>query len=290
MATVIDVDGGLEKGAKRIGKDNTADFGFMILSAADEFIALEAIDAYKPASVTVRGVSLVYDEIKLSHVECDIWEADVKYIHPDKQKNEDDENNDSPQLSISTSGSSENITHSLASLRAYPEQAFGKHKQAIGVEKNAKGEIKIKGCSIIVPTMKIKVSAKIPRPADPFAFGRTLARKTGRTNRNTWQGFTKWELLFLGANITGKLREKWALDYEFEGSETINADDGFTIGGHGPIVKEGHAHLWVEWAQVPKGGVYVHGIGISGKEIVPEVVAVHIEQIYWDFNLGDIGL
>lgn len=289
MATVILTQGGYDAGAKRIGKDNTATYGYQILNATGDIDAMTALEAAIPGAVAVRGVTLVFEEIKLKHVECETYEADVSYIHPDRQKNEDDANNDGPQLSVSTTGSTEHITHSLASLRAYPEAAFGKHKQAIGVEHNAKGEKKIKGCNIIVPTLKVKLSTKIPRPADPLVFGQNMARRTGKTNRAAWGPFGKWELLFLGGTLTGKIRDKWALDYEFEGSETITAAHNFRIGELGPIVKEGHAHMWVEWGVVAKAGVYVHGIGIS-KDNVIEPIGVHIEQIYWDFDLADLGL
>lgn len=289
MATAFQVQGRYDAGAKRIGKDNTATLGWQIINAADEFIAMTTLEAAIASAVVVKGVTLVYDSLKLTHVECETWEADVSYIHPDKQKNEDDQNDDGPQLSISTTGSTQHITHSLASLRAYPALAFGKHKQAISVEHSAKGEKKIKGCDIIVPTLKVKLSAKIPRPAQPLTFGQNMARRTGKTNRGPYGPFGKWELLFLGGTLTGKLRDKWALDYEFEGSETITAAHGFKIGELGPIEKEGHAHMWVEWGVVAKAGVYVHGIGIS-KDNVIEPIGVHIEQIYWDFDLADLGL
>lgn len=289
MATVILVQGGEDLGAKRIGKDNTATFGYQILFAADEFSAMEALDAAKPGAVTVRGVTLVFEEIKLKHIECETYEADVNYIHPDRQKNEDDENDDGPQLSMSIAGTTENITHSLKSVKAYPPAAFGKHEQAINVEKNAKGEIKIKGCSIQVATYKAKLSVKIPKPAQPLTFGQQIARCASKVADAPYGPFKKGEMYFLGGTLTGKLRDKWALEYEFEFQENITAAHNLKIGGLGPIEKEGWEYLWVEWQQVPKDGQYL-GNGQVGPAIVAKVAAIHIEQIHYYFSLGDLGL
>lgn len=292
MPHIIPIHSGEDILAKQVAKENKATLGFQILGAADDIDAMMAIDSYKQSTILVRGALLNFDEIKLKHIEAETYSADVSYVHPDKQDNQDEQESDEPQISISTTGGSQHITHSIKTLRSYPESVKDKHKQAIGVERTAKGELKIKGADVVIPTLKVTISAKIPQPSDPFAFGRNLSRRTGRTNSSTYRGFTKWELLFLGAKLTGKRREKWSLDYEFEGSETIETSDNFKIADFGPIEKEGHAHLWVEWQQAFKTvHTYDPEVGTGERqELVVEPVGVFIEQLYFDFDLSEIGL
>jgi hypothetical protein len=285
MTYVYPKHGGQDITAKRIGKENAASFVYGILYASSDVDALLAIDAYKPASVDVRGQTLVFDDFKLKHVECETYEATVSYLHPDNQKNEEEQSNDAPQLTFDATGRQTHITHSYKTLRAYPAGLKDKHSQAIGVERTAKGQLKIHGTDTVIPALKLTVSAKIPQPPNPFEYGRKLARLVGRVNRNPWNGFAKWELQFLGGKITGKRREKWTIDLDFDCDQEITEADNFMIGQWGPIHKEGHAHLWVEWKQVNKS---VN----SGDPVtmVAEPDAVFIEQVCFEFDLADLGL
>lgn len=283
MAYLIPTHGHGDLSQHVISKENTYALGYRIVGADNDVDALLTVDTGKPATLTVGGALLVYDAIKLKHVECDAYDADVTYVHPDKQANEEAQS-DAPQVSFSTSGGQQHITHSIRTIRSYPPEVRDLFKNAIGVETTSKAQIKIHGTDVPIATLKMTISAKIPPPADPFEFARRLARCTGRTNRNIWQGFLPDELLLLGAKLTGKRREKWALDYEFDCSEQITEEDNFKIGELGPIRKEGHAHLWVEWKQ---------GIEVAtseGDKMVPIPNAVFIEQVFFQFDLSVLGL
>lgn len=282
MAHVLWPHGGTELTVKNTATENGAKTTCRIINAASDVDAMVAVDAAKPATVTVGGKVLVFDELKLKHVEAGVYDADLSYVHPDKQDNKEDAENESPTISFDTTGGQKHITHSYETVRAYGAET-SKHSQAIGVTKTAKGEIKILGTDVVIPACKGTVSAKIPQPTDPFEFARNLSRRTGRTNRSTWNGFTKWELLYCGGKLTGKKREKWTIDLQFEFSETIEAEDNLTIGPFTNIVKEGFAHLWIEWKQGFTGG--------TGNEQSTAIVeAVFIEKIYFDFELSELGL
>jgi hypothetical protein len=287
MAWVYAKHGGEDINAKRTKKENTAAYAFGIAGAVNDVDALLAMDSYKADFVTIGGVTLAFDSIKLKHVEAETYEATVEYVHPESQKNEEEQNNDAPQITFDSTGSTQHITHSFETLRAYPP-SVGKdmNKQAIGVEKTMKGDMKIHGTDVIVPALKCTISAKINQPSNPFEYARRMARQVGKINKEGWNGFEKSELLFLGGSISGKKREKWTVELQFDCDEGITVADNFKIGEFGPIEKEGHAHLWVQWAV---GQAYVPGEGETGP-IIPKPVAVFIEKIYRDFSMGDLGL
>lgn len=279
MPYIIPQHGGEDVSAKLADNGDRAAYTFRLVGYASDFHAMAAIDAYKGPTVLVRGKVLVADSIDLAHVETNIYEATVNYIHPDKQKEEEPED-DAPTLSLDVTGQTVRQTHGFSVRNAYPDGAdpdtFG---GAINVEKDSKGRLKINGVEVEVPLMQINVDGRIPTPGDPFELGRQLARRAQKTNSTVWYGFQPGELLFQGAQVTGKRREKWNMRYKMAHSENIVKD----VPNIGLCQKRGFDYFWVYSVPVVKETP-------QGEMFVPQAVYAFSHQMYEEFEFRELGM
>lgn len=277
MANIIPLHGGESLTAKETGNANAASYEYLLSGYDSDVLAMAAIDAYKGPTATVRGAVLVFDQIQLKHVECDIYRATVSYVDPEKQEQQDN-SDESPQWTFSVTGETIHVTRGKAVRQAFPLGAqpdtFG---GAINVEKDSKGKWKIKGIDVEEPLLGITIDFKIPQPLDPPALARQLARSAKKTNKTVWYGFQPTEVLFKGARVSGKRREKWSMQYEFAASENVVIDVGGAVGA---CTKRGFDYFWVYYT--PKIG--------PDEQVVPDPTYAFSHMMYDEFEFRDLGL
>lgn len=172
----------------------------------------------------------------------------------------------SVSFSFDTTGATIKIKAAKEHITAYDadgEDTSNVHHGAIGVT----NDLKVEGCDIIVPALKLSYTFKHPQGVVSEIFAKGLARATGQTNANPWRTFDVGEALFIGATGGGGTDTAAEVTYNIICSE--NADGDLTIGGISGIVKSGHAFAWVEFKDETEGG-----------EPAVQPKRVNIERVY----------
>lgn len=282
MAYAFPIHGGDEGTAKATGKGDAASVTYRVNEASTKAEALLAVHAIKANALTQDGVILVYDSIKPKHLEAYAWEVTVEYINPDAQDPEDTQN-EGPSWSFDTTGGgTTHITHGYQVRAVYPQGADKNvHGGAIGFQSDTKGGIKVNGIDVGIAGLEFSLTVRVPMPANPAELARQVARNSYKTNSGAWYGFDPGEVLFKGMRLSGKVGEKWELQYLFTASENITAADNFTIENCGTIEKRGFDYLDIEWMPT----IDETNARPSAK---PRYAFVH--QIYREFSFQSLGI
>jgi hypothetical protein len=135
------------------------------------------------------------------------------------------------------------------------------------------------GVEVSIPALKLVFSYRWAPNVVNLAAVRAIAQLTGTTNNNTWYGFERGELLFLGASGVIDLTLPTEVQYTFAASANATLSIGSQITG---IVKRGHEHLWVAFEDTEDS---------SAQKLVQRPLAAYVERVYGesDFTLFGIG-
>src|SRR5690606_7613180 len=175
-----------------------------------------------------------------------------------------------PRLSFDTSGGTVRIKAGIAHVASYTSGGAvaggNPHGGLIGVTSGGDAE----GTDIIIPALRLSYTVTMAAGSVTESFAKQMARMTGRVNNDSFRTFSPGELLFLGASGEGSGSAESDIAFQFAASE--NADN-LTIGEIAGIVKAGHDHAWIEYADA---AVEFDGETVPGQE----AKAVHIERIY----------
>jgi hypothetical protein len=282
MAVVIELASARNlDGHDKDAKKDTSEIGYIVTGTTDEYAAYAAIQAAAPAGAG----ALVRDTIKLKHLEAEHWEATVSYVTPEKQKKDPDVGE--IEWDFDTTGGTQNLTVSLKTEDPPihdPNWNVMPFQGAIGVSKKKTGW-DVKGVDIVVPKLELTATTSFAPGTVTLEWIKALAEMTGKTNEAPWKGFEKGELLFMGARIKAKYREKTTITYTFSASENITADDNITFGGipgaagWGPLVKSGHQHSWVYFIQEE-----------DNNQVLMKPKQVNVETIYREADFNELGL
>lgn len=237
---------------------------YSVQGTTDEVQALNAAYAVIPLYVGM----LRRKPPTVEQVGEDLWEVRVQYSILDDV------------FTFDTSGGSQHMTQSLATLGRYPAGApdFG---GAIGVSRDS-----VDGTDVTVPVFQFSVTKVEPVEDVPSNYVQALYGLTGKTNSasytltvdNVVLTFQAGELLFLGGSGNKRIREHWEFNYRFAASPNVN---GVTLGGIGGISKRGWDYLWVRYADDED---------TSSATIVKKPVAVYVEQMYQAADFGQLRI
>jgi hypothetical protein len=124
---------------------------------------------------------------------------------------------------------------------------INQHGGVIGVTDN--GEVE--GTDIYAPALKMNYGFRFPEGVVNSTLARTLARATGKTNSDIWDGFQVGELLYIGSTGSDGRDAEAAVDFHLLASENAT---GLTIGDIVGIAKKGWEYLWVSYIPNVVGG------------------------------------
>jgi hypothetical protein len=277
---IVPLHGGEGLDLKSNGAGSTMQFDYMLVGYESLGTAEEALEQYVPGSLSLRTKILALDSCKVDHIEADVYHGSAKYIDEEAQKEEQQQEGDAPQWSFDITGQTVHQTHGFAVRDAFPAgTAKDLFRGAINVDRDTKGNLKIGGVDVEVPLLGFSLDVSIRQPSNPPEFARTLCRAMHKTNSATWYGFSPGEVLFRGARVSGKLRGKWQMQYQFAASENINVN----IPGIGNIPKRGFDYLWVH--SKPK----IDNTD-EGDLLVPAAYHVFTHIMYDEFDFRQLGI
>ncbi len=273
------------------GADLSLDF--IAMGSNDDAAIYAAVYLVSPATYAVAGAGgrtyrLRRKEISLDSVGAGVWTAEATYgiqlstadTGSDDPQDTDDATPAGPELSFDTTGGTEHVTQSLATISSVGPvsgPAAPNYSQAINVTRDSVG-----GVDRVAP--KFEFTLTVPKVGLSRSYVRDLARNTGKTNSATWNGYAAGEVLFLGATGSAKPADGFVITYKFAVQENRTnviirpADDG--ISGHAgeiKVDKKGWEYVWCAYKDTTSNNLLVQ---------IP--VAAYVEQIYRSFNFTTV--
>ena len=141
------------------------------------------------------------------------------------------------------------------------------YQQAIGVTKD-----RVEGCEVLAP--KLTFSHTVPRANVLLGYVRQLRSQVATTNDRLWWGFSRGELLYLGASgrpAQDGANNKWLVTHQFAvGENELNLDVG---GGITVPEKRAWDYLWCAYEEQVVGGLLLQ---------VP--AQANVERVYRETN------
>jgi hypothetical protein len=267
-------------GNERDTNKETSERGYIVTGTEDEYAAYAAVQAAAPSF----DVSLIRNTIKLRHIEIDHWEATVQYVVQEREKKDPDIGQ--IDWDFDTTGGTQHITSGLAPSVIFHDPAWNpmEFQRAIGVSKKKHG-YDVKGVDVVVPKLELTATTSFAPNVVTIEWIKAVSEMTGKTNDAVWYTFPEGELLFMGARIKAKYREKTTVTFTFSASETMTAADQIFIGGingaqgFGPIEKTGHAHMWIYFIQEEEANM-----------VLMKPKQVNVEMIYQEADFLELGI
>jgi hypothetical protein len=254
MSFIIITAGGEDIVSASDPTKNEAVYTLRAVGYASSFAAMTAIQLEISPFVGVGGATLYLTKIDLNNIEADIWEATATYLSPEEQQQVELPALDTPELTFDVGGMSVHVTQGYEVMNAWPQ---GADKQRFHGQINrvvdAKGNRKINGTDVEVPTLGVNVDYTTPQPANPFGLARTLANYAQGINSTAWYGFNPGDLRFRGAQVRGKLLDKWKMRLQMEASPTTVIPVNFGTAESPNITqctKRGWDYFWIYYANV----------------------------------------
>jgi hypothetical protein len=260
-------------GAAALG-DSTSELLYEVSGTDDDLAAYNAILAGVPGlkADPLSTLLLVRRNIQLEQVGPELWEARIRYGHPDDEESQEPPDTGDGSYSFDTGGGTQHITQSLGTTK-YPSASSPDFGGAIGVAGD-----KVEGVDITVPALRFTRTHYLPDATVTLAYVKTLANLTGRTNSGAFYGFAAGELLFTGASGTRRGRGDWEVTFNFEFSENAT---GIQVGDFVVASKKGWEYLWVYYRTEEDGGA---------RSLVQKPFAAYVEKVYPEGNFADLGI
>ena len=211
---------------------------------------------------TVVG-TLYRQPMRVSPMGANVYSVTVPYGEKNKVTGE-------YNFSFDTTGGTVTVKAAKEHVNSYPADpgVANPHKGSIGVTKDGD----VEGAQIVIPALKLTYGFRHAEGVVDAAWARTLARATGKTNSDTFQGFEPHELLFIGATGSDGSAAEAEVGYQFVASENAS---GLTIGEIVNIAKKGHENLWIEFKDAVADG-----------QAATQPFRVHIERVYDPINFA----
>lgn len=257
---------------------------YLVTGTTDLYTARAAAVAAIP-SATDDG--LIRNSVVVDHISAEHWKATATYVVPEKEKKDPDIGE--LEFDFDTTGGTQHLTSSKQTMQIFNPAGFDTipFQNAIGVKKTKHG-YDVAGVDVVVPKLEFTITTSFPPNRVTLEWIKAIAEMTGKTNENEWLTFPEGELLFMGARIKSKYREKTTVVFSFSASENITPADNVTIGGNvpglgqaglGPIEKKGHEYMWVYYVQED-----------VEQRILLKPWQVNIERVYESADFTELGL
>lgn len=238
-------------------------------------------DAVKAASPDTDG-GLIRDEIKLKHVESEVWDATVTYVDPEKAKKDPDIGE--LVWEGDATGGRQHITQGLAPSKIFAAQNWRpmEFQRAIDVHRTKTGW-QVKGTEVVIPKAEFTCTTSFAPNLITLEWWDKVYRMTGKVNNAKWKIWEKGENKFMGARFKARYRERVTMTFTFSASPNITAADNITYGegalAVGPIEMEGHQVPWVYYIQEEEQAM-----------VLMRPVQCNVETVCLPANFDDLGL
>jgi hypothetical protein len=243
------------------GEDPTTELIYMVSGTEDDNEVRSLVASTSPTDYT----GLVRDRFSIEHLGGGVWECKVQYVKLTSEA----------QYAFDTGGGTQHITQSLANVqrRAAPGFVAPNYFGAIGVS-----EVRVEGTDIAVPVFNFTETHRIANSVVTASYKLGLFRLTGKVNDNTFKGFARGEVLFLGASGSKSGFDHWEITFRFAASPNVS---NLTIGDITNINKEGWHYLWVRFAD---------DVDNTAKALIKRPIAAYVEQVYFYGDFSNLGI
>jgi hypothetical protein len=247
---------------------------YLLAGVADDLTAKTLLESSTAGSYD----GLVRESIQFEPVWVDsnaddgLWDCRVRYIAPERRE---PQVGDPPQFSFDTSGGSQHITQSIATVHKYAptDKTAPDFHGAIGVTHD-----NVAGVDITVPVYSFSETHYLPASQVTMAYRTALFNLTGKVNNAAFKGLAAGECLFLGASGSKRGADDWEISFRFAAS--LNRT-GIVVGEITGIAKKGWEYMWVRYADAEDD---------AAKAIVKKPVAVYVEKVYEEGDFAAMGV
>ena len=248
---------------------------YFVFNVDDESKALSAVKSNHKAvtGMTLESVETVERINDTTWKVKAIYETDEDGGGDDGSANDDE---DTTMFAFDTGGGTKHINQSLKTDGRYPNTAPD-FAGAIGVD----NEGNVNGVDVTMPVLNFTETHTLNGGRVTTSYKKTLAALTGTVNSGSFRGFSRGEVLFLGASGTKRSKKAsapWEITYRFAVSPN---QAGLQVGDIKVTRKYGWDYLWVRYADKVVEG---------GKNVVKKPVAAYVEMVYPEGDFGNLGL
>ena len=248
---------------------------YFVFNVDDESKALSAVRSNHKsvAGMTLESVETVERINDTTWKVKAIYETDEDGGGDDGSANDDE---DTTMFAFDTGGGTKHINQSLKTDGRYPNTAPD-FAGAIGVD----NEGNVNGVDVTMPVLNFTETHTLNGGRVTTSYKKTLAALTGTVNSGSFRGFSRGEVLFLGASGTKRSKKAsapWEITYRFAVSPN---QAGLQVGDIKVTRKYGWDYLWVRYADKVAEG---------GKNVVKKPVAAYVEMGYPEGDFGNLGL
>lgn len=252
--------------ASRDGRASTFDMVMNVTGTDDPVLAKNAAVAFSPEVWGTGFPRFWRQTVEVEPIGQELWRAVARYdtTAPETPSAED-------SWEFETSGGTEHITQSLATVGAYPS-GVADYQGAIGVTENG-----VEGVDKVVPTLTFRETHHFAELAPAYKI--TLANLTGKVNADTFRGFAPGEVLFLGVSARladNRAATPWSVTYQFAAQATRR---NFTVGAITVEEKLGWDYMWVRYQA-----------SVASGQVVRRPVAVYVERVYEFAPFAALGI
>lgn len=198
------------------------------------------------------------------------WEATARYTtRPPKGPNSPT----GPAFSFDTSAGTQHITQSLETVGWYP--APGVEVEDFDGAINANGE-QVQGCDIYLPVYNFTETHYLDPAIVTPAYKAALFHATGTMCGAGFKGFSRGEVLFLGARGSLRTGDDWEITYSFAASKNVS---NLQVGPMTVSEKLGWDYLWIYYVEM-KGA----------KRVIQKPISAYVERVYYFGDFSTIGI
>ena len=256
------------------GNVTEVEIPYLVFNVADESAALAAA---RPRVKSVAGMSLESIEV-VERINATTWKVKAVYEVDDggEQPDDDGGDEDTTVFAFDTGGGTKHLNQSLKTDGRYPNNA---PDFAGAIEVDNEGNVN--GVDVTMPVLNFTETHTLNGGRVTTSYKKTLAALTGTVNSGSFRGFSRGEVLFLGASGTKRSKKAsapWEITYRFAVSPT---QAGLQVGVIKVTRKYGWDYLWVRYADKVAEG---------GKNVVKKPVAAYVEMVYPEGDFGNLGL
>lgn len=231
---------------------------YVVLGTSDEIAAANAALAIAPLFLnTVNpGEVLIRTDATPAPIGPTAWEVAVKYVNESNKKSQEPPEPGTWHFNFDTTGGSHKITQAL-------ETVWKGERSMSNPAPDLQGAIgwdgkKVNGADVPVAKLEFSITAYYAPTAVTTTFMRNLARRTPRTNSDTFLGFDPGELLYVGSSGSGDIPTRngqrvkpIAITHKYWASENLT---DLAVGEITVATKKGWDYLDVRYEMVEESG------------------------------------
>jgi len=258
------------------GANPTVEYLYFLTGTANDVTARDHVEANAPTSVA--GLPRLTVELEATWQDTDAddgrWEVVVTFglLTPTGVG--------VTIFSFDTTGGTQHVTQSLATIRSGGAGTIPNHQGAIGVSEDG-----VDGVDITVPVYKFSETHYELDATVDTDFKSNIFNLTGKVHSDAidFKGFSSGEVLFLGCRGSKRGDDEWELNYSFAASP--NRTEEISIGSFTIASKWGWEYLWVQYQDTTTG---TSSSNNQANVRIPK--AAYVEKVYEVGDLNGLGL